>query len=216
MPLGDVPWQRVWPPVHLPAWPEQPAIQAARYTTVTQWWSDAWTVMGNDVIEGHKRTSFLRVLELPRRVPVQLELAANIHPEETEDRKLLTSEGWHLRDPALVAGTPESFRRYVQQSRGEFGCAKPSYVRTRPGWLSDRTVCYLASGRPCVVEATGAENHLLPSAGLRFFHTLDEAAECLRAVERDYAAAARAARGLAEEVFAAREVMPTILKAAGF
>ena len=215
VPLGDVPWQRVWPAVHLPAWPEQPAIQAARYTTVTQWWSDAWTVMGNDVIEGHKRTSFLRVLELPRRVPVQLELAANIHPEETEDRKLLTSEGWHLRDPALVAGTPESFRRYVQQSRGEFGCAKPSYVRTRPGWVSDRTVCYLASGRPCVVEATGAESHLPPSAGLRFFRTLDEAAECLRAVERDYAAAARAARGLAEEVFAAREVMPTILKAAG-
>jgi hypothetical protein len=216
VPLGDVPWQRVWPAVHLPAWPEQPAIQAARYTTVTQWWSDAWTVLGSEVIEGHKRTSFLRVLELPRRVPVELELAANIHSEEAEDRELLTSKGWHLTDPALVAGTPEAFRRYVQQSRGEFGCAKPSYVRTRPGWVSDRTVCYLASGRPCVVEATGVENHLPPSPGLRFFRTLDEAAECLRAVERDYAAAARAARELAEEVFAAREVMPAILKAAGF
>jgi hypothetical protein len=216
VPLGDVPWQRVWPPVHLPAWPEQPAIQAARYTTVTQWWSDAWTVLGDEVIEGHKRTSFLRVLELPRRVPVQLELAANIHPEETADRNLLTSAGWHLTDPALVTGTPEAFRRYVQQSRGEFGCAKPSYVRTRPGWVSDRTVCYLASGRPCVVEATGAEDHLPPSAGLRFFRTLDEAAECLRAVERDYVAAARAARELAEEVFATQVVVPTILKAAGF
>jgi hypothetical protein len=216
VPLGDVPWQRVWPAVHLPAWPKQPAIQGARYTTVTQWWSDAWTVLGSEVIEGHKRTSFLRVLGLPRRVPVQLELAANIHPEETEDRKLLTSNGWHLTDPALVTGTPEAFRRYVRQSRGEFGCAKPSYVRTRPGWVSDRTICYLASGRPCVVEATGAEDHLPPSAGLRFFRTLDEAAECLRAVERDYTAAARAARELAEEVFAARAVMPTILKAAGF
>jgi hypothetical protein len=216
VPLGDVPWQRVWPAVHLPAWPVQPALQAARYTTVTQWWSDAWTVLGDEVIEGHKRTSFLRVLELPRRGPVPLELAANIHPEETEDRKLLTREGWHLADPALVTGTPEAFRRYVQQSRGEFACAKPSYVRTRPGWVSDRTVCYLASGRPCVVEATGVENHLPSSAGLRFFRTLDEAAECLRAVERDYAAAARAARELAEEVFATRAVLPTILKAAGF
>ncbi len=115
-----------------------------------------------------------------------------------------------------MTGTPEAFRRYVQQSRGEFGCAKPSYVRTRPGWVSDRTVCYLASGRPCVVEATGVEDHLPSSAGLRFFRTLDEAAECLRAVERDYAAAARAARELAEEVFATRAVLPTILKAAGF
>jgi len=216
VPLGDVPWQRVWPVVHLPAWPEQPAIQAARYTTVTQWWSDAWTVLGGEVIEGHKRTSFLRVLELPRQVPVQLELAANIHPEGTKDRNLFTSAGWYLTDPAVVTGTPEAFRRYVQQSRGEFGCAKPSYVRTRPGWVSDRTLCYLASGRPCVVEATGAEAHLPPSDGLRFFRTLDEAAECLRAVERDYVAAARAARELAEEVFATRVVMPTILKAAGF
>jgi hypothetical protein len=215
VPLGDVPWQRVWPAVHLPAWPEQPAIQAARYTTVTQWWSDAWTMLGSEVIEGHKRTSFLRVLELPRQVPVQLELAANIHPEEAEDRRRFTSEGWHLTDPALMTGTPEAFRRYVQRSRGEFSCAKPSYVRTRPGWVSDRTVCYLASGRPCVVEATGAEGHLPASAGLRFFCTVDEAAECLRVVERDYAAAARAARQLAEEVFASRVVLPAILKAAG-
>jgi hypothetical protein len=183
---------------------------------VTQWWSDAWTVLDGEVIEGHKRSSFLRVVDLPRQVSVQLELAANIRSEETEDRGLLTRAGWHLADPAVVAGTPEAYRRYVQQSRGEFSCAKPSYVRTRPGWVSDRTVCYLASGRPCVVEATGVEDHLPPSAGLRFFRTVDEAAECLRAVERDYAAAARAARELAEEVFAARAVMPTILKAAGF
>jgi hypothetical protein len=81
--------------------------------------------------------------------------------------------------------------------------------------VSDRTLCYLASGRPCVVEATGAEGHLPPSTGLRFFRAMDEAADCLRAVERDYAAAARAARELAEEVFASRVVMPEILKAAG-
>jgi len=215
VPLGDVAWQRVWPAVHLPAWPAQPVSRTGRYTTVTQWWSGSWTVLGSDVIEGHKRTSFLRVAALPRHVPVQLELAANIHPGETEDRRLLAGEGWHLVDPAVVAGTPKAFRLYVQQSRGEFGCAKPSYVRTRPGWMSDRTICYLASGRPCVVEATGAEAHLPPSAGLRFFRTVEEAAECLRAVERDYAAAARAARELAEDVFASRVVVPAILQAAG-
>ena len=76
-------------------------------------------------------------------------------PDQTEAGGEQAQQSGHLTDPALVAGTPEAFRRYVQQSRGEFGCAKPSYVRTRPGWVSDRTVCYLASGRPCVVEATG-------------------------------------------------------------
>ena len=215
VPLGDVPWHRVWPAVHLPAWPALPVIQGARYTTVTQWWSDGWTVLDGEVIEGHKRTSFLRVVELPRRAPVELELAAYILPEEAEDRRALTAAGWHLADPAVVAGTPGAFRRYVQQSRGELSCAKPAYVRTRPGWISDRTICYLASGRPCVVEATGAEGHLPACAGLRFFRTAGEAAECLRAVEGDYPAAARAARELAQEVFAARVVLPEILKHAG-
>jgi len=88
-------------------------------------------------------------------------------------------------------------------------------VKARPGWVSDRTVCYLASGRPCVVEATGAERHLPPSPGLRFFRSLDEAADAVRAVEADYAAAARAARHLAEEVFSAAAVLPGLLAAAG-
>ncbi len=114
-----------------------------------------------------------------------------------------------------MAGTPEAFQSYVQGSRGELGCAKPAYVRTRPGWVSDRTLCYLASGRPAVVEATGAERHLPPSPGLRFFATVDEAAECLRAVERDYGLAARAARALAAEVFDTRVILPAMLKAAG-
>jgi hypothetical protein len=114
-----------------------------------------------------------------------------------------------------VAGTPEAFRCYVQSSRGEFSCAKPAYVKARPGWVSDRTVCYLASGRPCVVQATGAEAHLPESLGLRFFRTGDEAADALRVVEADYSAAARAARALAEEVFATRVVLPELLRAAG-
>jgi len=215
VPLGDVAWQRVWPAVHLPAWPVQGAGDGQRYTTVTQWWSGTWAVLDGEVFDGNKRSGFIEVVELPRRVPVTLELAANIHPGEVEDRALLARHGWHLADPAVVAGTPEAFRRYVQASRGEFSCAKPAYVRTRSGWVSDRTVCYLASGRPCVVQDTGAARHLPASAGLRFFSTLDEAAEGLRAIEADHAAASRAARALAEEVFATEVVVPALLRAAG-
>jgi hypothetical protein len=148
-------------------------------------------------------------------VSVPLELAANIHPGETEDLARLRAHGWHLADPAVVAGTPAAFQAYVQRSRGEFSCAKPSYVRTRPGWVSDRTLCYLASGRPCVVQATGAEGLLPSGAGLRFFRTVDEAAEALRALEADRPAAAHAARALAEDVFDTRVVLPGVLRAAG-
>ncbi len=214
VPLGDVVWHRVWPAVHLASWPVQSA-PADRWTTVTQWWSREYAFLDGETYDCNKRTSFVDVLALPERVPVTLELAANVHPGETEDRAALARHGWRLVDPAVVAGTPADFRRYVQRSRGEFSCAKPAYVKARPGWISDRTVCYLASGRPCVVQATGAEAHLPATPGLRFFRTLDEAADALHAVEADYGAAARAARALAEEVFATRVVLPRLLAAAG-
>ena len=214
IPLADVPWQRVWPAVHLPAWPRSEAVGEC-YTTVTQWWTNQYASLDGDIYDCNKRPGFLEVIDLPAHTPVALELAANLHPGETEDRALLARHGWRLADPGVVAGTPDAFRRYVQASRGEFSCAKPGYVKARPGWLSDRTVCYLASGHPCVVQATGAENHLPASAGLRFFRTRDEAVEALRAVESDYGAACRAARALAEEVFATRVVLPKLLRAAG-
>jgi hypothetical protein len=214
--LGGLDWRRVWPAVHLPAWPAQGGAGGARYTTVTQWWTNQYAVVDGETYDCNKRTGFLEVLDLPARAGLTLELAANLHPDEVEDRALLARHGWRLVEPAEVAGTPEAFRRYVQGSRGEFSAAKPAYVRARSGWVSDRTICYLASGRPCVVEATGAERHLPASAGLRFYRTLEEAADALRAVEADYAAAARAARALAEEVFASRVAVPAILHAAGW
>ena len=214
VPLGDVQWHRVWPAVHLPAWPDVGSTPAGSYTTVTQWWNNQYAFLDGDCYDCNKRTGFLELIDLPARASVPLELAANVHPDEAEDRELIARHGWHLVDPVAVAGTAESFRRYVQGSRGELSCAKPAYVKARAGWVSDRTICYLASGRPCVLQATGAERHLPASAGLRFFGTVDEAADALRAVEADRAAAARAARALAEEVFATRVVIPKLLAAA--
>jgi len=215
VPVADVAWQRVWPAVHLPAWPDRGSERGTRYTTVTQWWTNQYAFLDGETYDCNKRPGFLEVIDVPRRAGVDVELAANIHPGETEDRALLAGHGWQLVDPAVVAGTPETFRRYVQGSRGEFRAAKPAYVRARPGWVSDRTVCYLASGRPCVVQATGAERHLPPTAGLCFFRSPDEAVDALARVEADYAAASRMARALAEEVFATSAVIPRILAAAG-
>ncbi|HLK12494.1 MAG TPA: hypothetical protein VKW76_14050 [Candidatus Binatia bacterium] len=214
VPLGGVEWRRVWPAVHLPAWPVQ-RTPAACWTTVTQWWNNQYAFLDGDCYDCNKRSGFLEVIDLPARAGVPLELAANLHADEREDRELLARHGWRLADPAVVAGTPQAFRAYVQASRGELSCAKPAYVKARSGWVSDRTICYLASGRPCVVQATGAEAHLPASAGLRFFRSVDEAAAALAAVEADHAAAARAARALAEEVFATRVVVPELLAAAG-
>jgi hypothetical protein len=207
----------VWPAVHLPAWPIQNVLDPRHgaYTTVTQWWSNSWAYLGGETFDCNKRAGFLPILPLVERAGVRIELAANVHPNELEDRALLAQHGWQLLDPHAVAGTPHDFRRFVQGSRGEVSAAKPSYVKARAGWISDRTICYLASGRPCLVESTGAEAHLPTSAGLRFFRSVDEAVGGLRAIEADYAAASCAARALAEEVFATRVTVPALLRAAG-
>lgn len=216
IPLDGVHWERTWPCVHLPSWPVQPPpARGAAYTTVTQWWNDQYAFLDGETYDCNKRTGFLPLLPLAAGSRARLEIAANLHVNEVEDRALIAASGWTLVEPGDVAGTPQAFRRYVQASRGEFSAAKPAYVKARAGWVSDRTLCYLASGRPCVVEATGAEVHLPVSAGLRFFVSPDEAADALRAVEGDYPRAARAARALAEEVFATGVVVPRLLRACG-
>jgi hypothetical protein len=216
IPLDGVAWTRLWPCVHLPSWPAQPPpARDAAYTTVTQWWNGQWAVLDGEIYDCNKRAGFLPILPLAGRTKARLELAANLHAEEREDRALIAAAGWRLVEPAEVAGSPEAFRRYVQASRGEVSAAKPAYVKARAGWVSDRTICYLASGRPCLVEATGAEVHVPLSAGLRFFASLDEAADGLRAIEGDWPRASQAARRLAEDVFAADVVVPQLLRACG-
>lgn len=217
VPLYGTHWERVWPAVHLPSWPTQPPLAAGEgaYTTVTQWWNAQYAYLGDETYDCNKRAGFLPLMPLPDRAGVAIELAANLHPNELDDRTLLARHHWRLVDPNVVAGTPQAFRRYVQASRGELSAAKPAYVKARAGWVSDRTICYLASGRPCIVEATGAEKRLPVSAGLRFFRSLDEAVDAARAVEADYVAASRAARTLAEDVFGTRVTVPALLRAAG-
>jgi len=142
---------------------------------------------------------------------VPLELAVCLAEHHEEYRSLMEPKGWHLREAWDVTATPESYRAYVQQSRGEFSCAKPAYVTLQTAWVSDRTLCYLASGKPAVVQHTGP-SRLLPDAdGLFRFRNLDEAAGALAAAERDYARHCRAARALVEEHFDARRVVASVV-----
>jgi hypothetical protein len=215
IPLGGVEWKRVWPSVHLASWPQQPLAAAGRYTTITQWWTTQYAFLDGEVYDCNKREGFVRHIELPRLAGLELELAANVHPGETEERELIARHGWALVDPAACARTPGDFQRYVQAARGEVSAAKPGYVKARSGWVSDRTLCFLASGRPCIVEDVGAARHLPHGLGLTFFRETVEGAERIRAVEADYARASRDARALAEECFDTRVVLPKLLAHCG-
>jgi hypothetical protein len=158
---------------------------------------------------------FRRFVALPRRVDAPFRLALEIDPTDKRDMALLQREGWQLVDPKEVAHDPASYLRFVQSSRAEFTVAKGIYVELQSGWLGDRTACYLASGKPALVQDTGLAPHYPLGEGLVAFSTLDEAVGGAERILADYPAQARAARRLAETEFDARIVLPRLLEELG-
>ena len=209
---ADLRWQHTRPVVYLPEWPVAEEGGAA-FTTVSAWW-DQWVTLGAETFANHKRDSFLEFVEMPRHTDSQLELAVCWGEDEEEDRQTLEDCGWRVVHAWDVSSTPEEYRAYIQRSRGEFSCAKPSCLRLQNAWISDRTLCYLASGKPAVVQYTGPSTFLPDSGGLFRFRTMDEAAHALAVVEADGAHQGELARELAEEYFDATSVARSLLERA--
>ncbi|HYT71138.1 MAG TPA: hypothetical protein VEK78_07115 [Gemmatimonadales bacterium] len=211
-------WIHIRPPVCLELWPYtyDPASEA--FTTVAGWWSGKWvkeTRDGREILyENTKRVSLLEFAELPRLTSQALELALYLADQDGPDRQLLESYGWRVRHSREVAGTPGAYRAYIQGSRGEFSSAKPSCMRFQNAWVSDRSLCYLASGKPVVVQDTGPSAYLPNGEGMFRFATLAEAAAAVDAVNADYERHCRAARALAAAYFDATAVAGTILREA--
>jgi glycosyltransferase involved in cell wall biosynthesis len=142
-------------------------------------------------------------------------LALAIHPDETPDLATLSANGWCLLDPARVADTPSNYQRFIQGSKAEFGIAKSGYVISRCGWFCDRSLCYLASGRPVVAQDTGFSRFLPAGEGLFAFESGEEVVEAVQALRKDYTRHAAAARALAEELFDSNRVLKRLLDQAG-
>jgi hypothetical protein len=156
-----------------------------------------------------KSASFAPYAKLPEVAGPVLELAVGSAP-----RDLLTSSGWSLRDSARETRDPWTYQRYIQQSKAEFSVAKHGYVVARSGWFSDRSVAYLASGRPVLLQDTGYSDWLETGAGLLPFNTPEEAAAGIEDVTRRYDFHCRAARAVAEEYFDAVKVLPRLIEGA--
>jgi hypothetical protein len=208
-----LPWIHIRPAVCLDRWPYAYDPQAEAFTTVSSWSADDWIVDGTQAYENTKRKSFLQFAELPHRTPLVLELALflGISEDDAKDRRLMERHGWRIRHSREVARTPEMYKSYIQGARGEFSCAKPSCAKFQNAWMSDRTLCYLASGKPVVVQNTGPSSFLPNGEGMFRFSTLGEAADALAAINTDYERHCRAARQIAEAYFDARPVAERIL-----
>lgn len=207
-------WHHTPPCVALDWWPSVPAGPGASFNTVSHWYMDEWVVDVDNVYRNDKRAGFLPFLDLPRITSQPLELALCLSVDDEEERAMLQKGGWRVQDSWKITSTPQDYQRYIQNSLGEFSCVKPSCVRLQNAWISDRTLCYLASGKPAVVQYTGASRFLPNDAGLFRFRDIREAAHCLERVTADYEHQCKLARTLAEEHFDAGKVVENLLELA--
>ena len=216
VPTGGLQWQTFWPPVIQDLWGERAGEVSAPFSTVSQWWGCPPTYFRGEEYEGSKRIEFLRFVDLPALSRRRFQLALNLHPvDDTADKQLLLAKGWQVHDAHQVVGNFPSYRQYIHNSCGEFSAAKPGYIKSRSGWFSDRSVCYLAAGRPVLVQDTGVSAYLPTGRGVLTFSSLEQAVAGVEEIQQNYLLHSQAAREVTREYFAAEKVLGKLLRDAG-
>lgn len=221
-------WQPTRQPIVLSEW-KPSSLRNERYTTVMSWTSYAPLTYAGQTY-GQKDVEFRRYLELPNRVaPVEMEIALgrtqhlewqdddlNLSPEIVElisdksnwtAQDLLRKTGWRVVDSIDTCGDLDSYHDYIQSSKAEWSVAKNAYVLGQPGWFSERSACYLASGRPVVVQETGFSRVLPTSKGILPFNNIQEAVDAILEIESNYDRHSEAARNIAEDYFDSDKVL---------
>jgi hypothetical protein len=210
VPTCGLTWLTMPHPVVLERCP--PVDGGDAFTSVGSWRGPYDRLEFRGRVLGLRVHEFRRFADLPRRVNATFRLALEIDSSDERDIALLHRCGWRLVDPTEVAAEPYAYLRFVQASRAELAIAKGIYVELRTGWLGDRTVCYLASGKPALVQDTDLAPHYQLGEGLLAFRTIDDAIAGVRRIQADYVTHARAARKLAEEQFEATRVLSKLVE----
>ena len=210
-------WIPTVPPVVLEHWPRAHEMEgpgAGAFTTVGNW-RGYGSVEHDGEHYGQKAHSMRPLMEIPTRTDAVLRPALDVHPDETPDLEALARNGWELLDPGAVAHDPDSYRSFVAGSLAEFGVAKSGYVLSRCGWFSDRSACYLASGRPVLAQDTGFGRWLPAGEGLLAFSGVDDAVAGIEAIRSGYERHSAAARRLAEDHLDSDVVLTRLLERVG-
>ena len=212
LPTCGIHWEKTLWPIVLSEWEtEEPPGSA--FTTVANWRDYNW-VEWQGTWYAQKSEAFKAVIDLPRRVSAPIEVCLSI-ADSDPDLPLLRGNGWRLASPGERVATADAYRGYIQGSRGEFSPVRPICSLGRSGWFSDRSGCYLAAGRPVVMEDTGLGRHVPVGVGLLTYTDTETAAQCIEAVQRDYTRHALAAREFARVHLDSDRVLGRILALAG-
>jgi hypothetical protein len=213
LPTLGIDWRPIWNPVITEWWKPGAPRKSDRFTTIAGLWLNGYQPF-DGVMWGPKAEELRRFVRLPMLAgePVEIALESGSGDELVGE---LAQNGWRLESADAVASTAESYREYITDSAGEFSCAKGLYVGSKSGWFSDRSACFLAAGRPVVIQDTGIQEVLPTGAGLFPVATVEQAADAIRRIRMDYERQSTIARQIALDHFDARRVLPGLLQAMG-
>jgi hypothetical protein len=208
IPDDGFPWKPTRQPVVLDAWPVTRGNPQGRLTTVMQWDSYASRSF-NGQYYGMKSDSFNDYMDLPSKTTAILEIALG---SQSAPRTLLSQKGWLIRNPLKVTKSTCTYQEYIRQSMAEFSVAKHGYVISHSGWFSERSACYLASGRAVVTQDTGFSRWVKTGKGILSFKTQEEALAQLDEIHHHYDDHCYAARKIAEEFFDSRRILSNLIE----
>jgi hypothetical protein len=212
-PIEKFKWLPTRQPVAVELWNDGAPTGGPAYTTITTWHNKGKNLeWRGDTWYWTKDREFEKILDLPQLRGVPFELATSV---DEKVQKLLRDHGWRQTGSVEISRDAELYRKYIQQSRGEFTVARDQYVRPNTGWFSDRTCCYLAAGRPVITQETGFSKFMPSGRGLFGFRTMDDILAAVDAIESDYAGHCRAAAEIARDYFAAEKVVGSLMERAG-
>jgi hypothetical protein len=205
VPVGGERWHATRPPVALDFW-SHVAAPGRNYSTIGAWnSSDRDLVFNGTLLRWRKRTEWMRYLRLPQLANARFEVAMDVD-SVPGDVEILTQNGWIIQDPLLLSTDPWKYRDYIASSYGEFTVAKQMNIELRSGWFSDRSACYLASGRPVITQDTGFGSIIPTGHGLFAFNTVEDILGAVDSINTDYQKHSDAARAIAENYFKAEAV----------
>jgi hypothetical protein len=206
VPMGEFAWKKTRPPVLVDLWDAGCVAAGPYFTTIATWENKGKDItVGGETYRWSKHINFLNYLDLPRQMlqPFRLAMA----PPTPEIGARVRAGGWDIVDPVPISADMQHYRDFIVTSRSEFTVAKDIYVRPNSGWFSDRSVCYLAAGRPVITQETGFSKFVETGRGLFPFSSLEEIREAVAQINADYAKQSVGAIEVAYEFFDADSVL---------
>ena len=213
VPTFNLQWFNTRQPVCLDLWKNPDGIDGHGFTSIMNW-SGRKKMLYENEEWGQKDVEFQKYITLPVQLPQsKFEVVINppLNPESNYNHDEITGQHWEVLNPAKTVGNCEDYMRFIKTSLAEFSVAKETYVKSRSGWFSCRSACYLAAGRPVIAQETGWSKYIPSGNGLFAFNDMDSALEAVRTVTADIKKNSRAAIAVAHEYFDSNIVLKEMI-----